>query len=237
MNPNNGDSVYTFAWRLRNTFYGLSQIDRTSPSTRSMITDLCSKYMPRVWTLVEPYLGNLRNDQRVEKVVQVAERVCKWSKEDNNFTNSSNSALPSLDFANSAKDQDLYTSFEQLSESAYINNADVCYHCRKAGHWANNCPQKRQHNYNSNLQNNTRTNIAHRNSQPPKQISRTLVSRNHRNPSHQSKQNNRTYLINSDDVHETQQINPSQICALDPGEEDEDLNNIINDMENDHTDQ
>ncbi|CAD6503661.1 BgTH12-03320 [Blumeria graminis f. sp. triticale] len=123
ISPDKGDSIYSFDWRLRSAFYGLSQTDRVSRTTRTMITDLCSKYLPRVWTLTEPSLDGLRNDQRVEKLVQIAERVCKWSSEDKHFVKTSENYSSSMD--TSQNDLNLHPAIKHPPDSVYTNHGDI----------------------------------------------------------------------------------------------------------------
>ncbi|RKF57546.1 hypothetical protein OnM2_073032, partial [Erysiphe neolycopersici] len=57
--------------------------------SKFMITDLCSRYLPRVWTIAEPVPYNLRNDQKIEKIVQIVQRVSRWDDENSNFQKNS----------------------------------------------------------------------------------------------------------------------------------------------------
>ncbi|SZF04807.1 unnamed protein product [Blumeria hordei] len=70
------ESIIAFTQRFRRAFYMLSANDRNSPSVSTMITDICSKHLPRIWTLEEPKMNGLLNNQRIETVVQVTERIC-----------------------------------------------------------------------------------------------------------------------------------------------------------------
>ncbi|CAD6504358.1 BgTH12-06089 [Blumeria graminis f. sp. triticale] len=242
ISPDKGDSIYSFAWRLRSAFYGLSQTDRVSRTTRTMITDLCSKYLPRVWTLGEPSLDRLRNSQRVEKVVQIAERVCKWSSEDKHFVKTSETYLSSMDVATSQNDLNLYPAIEYPPDSVYVNHCDVCFHCQKEGHWANNFPNKHRYHQNfgrhtiERIDNTHRIGNTHRNPNPSKGNSRVLVPQSPKHLLHQLTLNNRTYLVNSDELYKDHQVNPSQIGCLDPGQNDDeiDLDNLINDMDREY---
>ncbi|KAI6250617.1 hypothetical protein HI914_00622 [Erysiphe necator] len=124
MNPTN-DSIESFARRLRDSFYRLPRNDRSSSTVQFMITDLCSRYLPRVWTIAEPVLFNLRNDQRIEKIVQIARRVSRWDDEYNKFQkNSVDPSLP-LTLASSHTDPKLYTIHDNQLEQAYVSNNDI----------------------------------------------------------------------------------------------------------------
>ncbi|RKF62577.1 hypothetical protein OnM2_032053 [Erysiphe neolycopersici] len=126
MSPEN-DSIESFARRFRNSFYRLSRNDRTSSTVQFMITDWCSRHLPRVWTIAEPVLFNLRNDQRIEKIVQIAKQVNRWNDESCKFQkNSADSPLP-LTLASSHTDPNLYPIDDTQVEQAFVSNHGVCY--------------------------------------------------------------------------------------------------------------
>ena len=132
MRPEKDDSIQSFARRLRNAFFRLSRADRTSTTIRSMITDICSRYLPRVWSLIELSLNRLRNDQRVEKVVQIAERVSRWDTEEKNFISDPQMSTM-LSLPTSSNDTNLNLVSEKNTDPAYVNNSDVCFQCNKSG--------------------------------------------------------------------------------------------------------
>lgn len=86
--------------------------------------------------------SNLRNDQRIEKIVQIAKRVNRWDDENSKFQKDSvDSPLP-LILPSSHTDASLYPINDSQMEKVYVNNNDVYYHCQRRGHWANKCPYK-----------------------------------------------------------------------------------------------
>ncbi|VCU39333.1 Bgt-51808 [Blumeria graminis f. sp. tritici] len=203
------ESVIFFTKRFRRAFYMLSANDRNSPSVTTMITDICSKHLPRIWTLAEPSMNNLLNYQRIEKVVQVTERVCNWSKEEQTFTFDSSPSLNTM-IEQPLTDAHTFSTADSaflqgMTDQAFPTNNNLCYCCGKKGHWANTCHHQRE------MPRNSRTQI-----EPQKRgiqycqpdltqrfnalrSKPSMVRSNHQTTSNNQPQRNKSYIVNTKD--------------------------------------
>lgn len=225
------DSIQSFARHLRNFIFKLSRADRTSTTVRLMITDICSKRLTRIWALTQPGLNSLRNDQKVEKVVQITGRVMKRDREEKKISFTSSMAL-SLNLSTSFNDSNFYPSFESPIEPACMNSGNTCFHCHKLGHRASRCPYKRQTS-NHYARYPQKTTNAHKNCYPPNRNSRVFLPCYQKPAPKPQKPNIRTYLICSYDFYDPDEPTKSQICSLDPDQEEHELDNPVNNMERD----
>ena len=137
LRPNDNESSKSFVWRIRVAFYRLSGTDRYSDSSRSILKDVISTHMPRVWTLAYPHSPRCNNHELMEMIVQLTTQVNKWPAEDRNFPSNSKSinpiplTLPSYDSITNSNDN--------ATEPIFATNDNTCYKCGKLGHWASNC--------------------------------------------------------------------------------------------------
>ncbi|KAI6246686.1 hypothetical protein HI914_04845 [Erysiphe necator] len=227
MNLNN-DSIESFARRLRNSF---------------LLTFSKRPNLPRVWTIAEPVLSNLRNDQGIEKIVQIAKQVNRCENENSKFQEDSVDFPLPLTLPSSHTDPNQYPINDIQMEQAYVNNHDVCYYCQRKGHWSNKClykywlhvlhqPQQPRTSY---------PDKAIRNPYFPKstlQNSRIVVPRDNKSKQYRQNRNNtRTYLINSEDLYGSNNIKSSPMCSLDPEQHDITNLDIINEMDDNLDDQ
>lgn len=168
-------------------------------------------------------MPKLQNYQKIEKIVQITKRVCKWPNETNQFA-PHGSSLPSLPAELSTSENNMnYPSHENLlhneTDEAYAIRNNVCFRCHQQEHWANNCPEKR---YNTNaaphrpLPNIAKPKLA-QSLTPQQSLHRRFNAlRTNKSPhphhskhQHLARQPHKSSVVNSKDIHENgQELSP-----------------------------
>ncbi|POS82548.1 hypothetical protein EPUL_005935, partial [Erysiphe pulchra] len=229
LTPKDTESAYAFAWRLRDTFYNLSGIDRQSDTTRDLLKEILMTHLPRVWTISSPQLINSDNHEIVELVVQVASQVAKWKIEDKlpnessqteNLFNPPSLETPSFNSKENPK-------FSQPLSAVFPSAEDICYTCGRKGHWSKNCHASSTSNpKNTQLRKNSITKPINKYGELRRKLNLFRSSKK-TSPTFKRKQH-KTYLTNDDDINvNDEDIDP--VTRLDDTNLEQDLDQLLED--------
>lgn len=231
LTPKDTESAHAFAWRLRDTFYNLSGIDRQSDTTRDLLKEILMTHLPRVWTISSPQLINSDNHEIVELIVQVASQVAKWRIEDKllNETNQTENLFnpPSLETPSFNSNEN--PKISQALSTVFPSTEDICYTCGRKGHWSKNCHTSSTFTP-KNAQSQKKSIIKPNNKYGELRRKLNLFrSQKKPSPSYKRKQH-QTYLTNNDDITiNDEDIDP--ITKLDDTSLEQDLEQLLEELE------
>ncbi|KHJ32830.1 hypothetical protein EV44_g3498 [Erysiphe necator] len=231
LTPKDTESAHAFAWRLRDTFYNLSGIDRQSDTTRDLLKEILMTHLPRVWTISSPQLINSDNHEIVELIVQVASQVAKWRIEDKllNETNQTENLFnpPSLETPSFNSNEN--PKISQALSTVFPSTEDICYTCGRKGHWSKNCHTSSTFTP-KNAQSQKKSIIKPNNKYGELRRKLNLFrSQKKPSPSYKRKQH-QTYLTNNDDITiNDEDIDPK--TKLDDTSLEQDLDQLLEELE------